>query len=44
MKKTNKKENQSIIPRGIVLMNNKGDKYNITEKTNIKKVEMEKSS
>ena len=37
MKKTNKKENQSIIPRGIVLMNNKGDKYNITEKTNIKK-------
>ena len=37
MKKTNQKENQSLIPSGIVLMNNKGDKYNITEKTNIKK-------
>ena len=37
MKKTNKKENQSIITREIVIMNNKGDKYNITEKTNIKK-------
>ena len=32
MKKTNKKENQSIITIGIVLMNNKGDQYNITVK------------
>lgn len=38
MKKTNKKENKTIIPRGIVLMNNKGEKFSITEKSNTKKV------
>ena len=38
MKKTNKKENKGIIPRGIVLMNNKGKRFSITPKTNIKKV------
>ena len=37
MKKTNKKENETIIPRGIVLVNNKGERFNITQKTNIKK-------
>ena len=37
MKKTNKKENKTIIPRGIVLVNNKGERFNITQKTNIKK-------
>ena len=38
MKKTNKKENKTIIPRGIVLMNNKGEKFSITQKSNTKKV------
>ena len=38
MKKTNKKENKTIIPRGIVLVNNKGEKFSITQKSNTKKV------
>ena len=38
MKKTNKKENKTIIPRGIVLVNNKGEKFSITEKSNTEKV------
>ena len=38
MKKINKKENQSIIPRGIVLMNDRGERFNITEKSDTKKV------
>ena len=38
MKKTNKKENETIIPRGIVLVNNKGEKFSITEKSNTEKV------
>lgn len=35
MKKTN---NKITIPRGIVLMNNKGERCSVTQKTNIKKV------
>lgn len=38
MKKTNKKENKITIPRGIVLMNNRGEKFSITQKSNTKKV------
>ena len=38
MKKNNKQKNEIIIPRGIVLMNNEGKKFSITQKTNIKKV------
>lgn len=38
MKKTNKKENKTIIPRGIVLMNNNGQKFTLTEKSDTKKV------
>lgn len=34
----NKKENKSIIPRGIVLMNNNGQKFTLTEKSDTKKV------
>lgn len=37
MKKINKQKNEIIIPRGIVLVNDKGDRCNITEKTDIKK-------
>lgn len=34
----NKKENRSIIPRGIVLMNNNGQRFTLTEKSDTKKV------
>lgn len=37
MKKINKQKNEIIIPRGIVLVNNRGERCNITQKTNIKK-------
>ena len=37
MKKINKQKNEIIIPRWIVLVNDKGDRCNITEKTDIKK-------
>ena len=37
MKKINKQKNEIIIPRGIVLVNDKGDRCNITKKTDIKK-------
>ena len=37
MKKNNKQENEIIIPRGIVLVNDRGERCNITQKTNIKK-------
>ena len=34
----NKKENRSIIPRGIVLVNNNGQRFTLTEKSDTKKV------
>lgn len=37
MKKNNKQKNEIIVPRGIVLVNNNGQRCNITEKTSIKK-------
>ena len=37
MKKNNKQKNEIIIPRGIVLVNDRGERCNITQKTNIKK-------
>ena len=38
MKKINKQKNEIIIPRGIVLVNDKGEKFSITQKSNTKKV------
>ena len=37
MRKNNKQKNEIIIPKGIVLVNNKGEKFIINKKTSIKK-------